>query len=133
MAAPNPLTNPTHGYNVFRPWSLKPAPCPQTCATPNIPLKDWYATYGANAWRLEEFQHYWGNATFDDAGTSEAMQFLLRLYVERHDPRYLPPLRRALSFVLDSQYPIGGWPQRWPRGRSGTAPGWPAPGPMPKP
>jgi hypothetical protein len=43
VAAPNPLTNPTHGYNVFRPWSLKPAPCPQTCATPNIPLKDWYA------------------------------------------------------------------------------------------
>ena len=29
-------------------------------------LKDWYATVGKNGWRLEEFQHYWGNATFDD-------------------------------------------------------------------
>ncbi|MDF7777144.1 pectate lyase [Sphingomonas sp. AOB5] len=76
--------------------------------------KQWYATIGKNAWRLEEFQHDWGNATFDDAGTSEAMQFLLRLYVERHDPKYLPPLKKALNFVLDSQYPIGGWPQRWP-------------------
>jgi len=76
--------------------------------------KQWYATIGRNAWRLEEFQHDWGNATFDDAGTSEAMQFLLRLYVEKHDPKYLPPLRKALQFVLDSQYPIGGWPQRYP-------------------
>lgn len=74
----------------------------------------WYATIGKNAWRLEEFQHYWGNATFDDAGTSEAMQFLLRLYVEKHDPKYLPPLQKALNFVLNSQYPNGGWPQRAP-------------------
>jgi hypothetical protein len=41
-AGTSPLQNPTHGYDVFRPWSLKPAACPGTCATPNIPLKDWY-------------------------------------------------------------------------------------------
>ncbi|TGX56070.1 pectate lyase [Sphingomonas gei] len=76
--------------------------------------KRWYDTIGKNAWRLEEFQHDWGNATFDDAGTSESMQFLLRLYVEKHDPKYLPALQKALNFVLDSQYPIGGWPQRFP-------------------
>jgi len=35
----------THGYNVFRPWSLDPAPCPGICALPNIPLKDWYHQY----------------------------------------------------------------------------------------
>jgi len=77
-------------------------------------MKDWYATYGQNAWRMEEFQHYWGNATFDDAGTSEAMQFLLRLYVEKRDPKWRPALEKALNFVLESQYPIGGWPQRYP-------------------
>ena len=55
-----------------------------------------------------------GNATFDDAGTSEASQFLLRLYTEKRDPRYRPAVDRALRFVLDSQYPIGGWPQRFP-------------------
>src|SRR3954471_5589645 len=41
-APPSPLTNPTHGYDVFRPWSLKPAPCPGTCSTPLVPLKKWY-------------------------------------------------------------------------------------------
>lgn len=76
--------------------------------------RDWYETLGKNAWRMEEFQHDWGNATFDDAGTSEAMQFLLRLYVEKRDPRWKPPLERAIGFVLESQYPVGGWPQRWP-------------------
>lgn len=76
--------------------------------------KRWYDTIGRNAWRLEEFQHYWGNATFDDAGTSEAMQFLLRLYVEKKDERYRPALDKAIDFVLESQYPIGGWPQRFP-------------------
>jgi hypothetical protein len=38
----SPLTNPTHGYNVFRPWSLKPAPCPGMCTTPLVNLKTFY-------------------------------------------------------------------------------------------
>jgi hypothetical protein len=42
VAPPSPLTDPTHGYDVFRPWSLKPAPCPTRCTTPNVPLKKWY-------------------------------------------------------------------------------------------
>lgn len=77
-------------------------------------LRDWYATIGKHGWRLEEFQHYWGNATFDDAGTAESAKFLLRLYVEKRDPRYKPALDKAIQFVLDSQYPIGAWPQRFP-------------------
>ena len=76
--------------------------------------REWYRTIGRNAWRMEEFQHYADNATFDDAGTSEAMQFLLRLYLEKRDPAYRPALERAVNFVLESQYPIGGWPQRYP-------------------
>jgi len=75
----------------------------------------WYDTIGKNGWRLEEFHHYYGNATFDDAGTSEASQFLLRLYLERRAQRLRAPLERAIRFVLDSQYPNGGWPQRFPR------------------
>ncbi len=77
-------------------------------------LKHWYDTIGRNGWRLEEFHHYYGNATFDDGGTFEASVFLLRLYLEKHDDRYLQPLLRAVAFVLDSQYDIGGWPQRYP-------------------
>lgn len=74
----------------------------------------WYDTIGKNGWRLEEFHHYYGNATFDDAGTSEASQFLLRMYLERRSSRLREPLERAIRFVLDSQYENGGWPQRFP-------------------
>lgn len=77
-------------------------------------LHRWYETTGRNAWRLEEFQHYSDSATFDDAGTAEASQFLLRLYMEKQDERYRPALEKAIRFVLDSQYPMGGWPQRFP-------------------
>ncbi len=77
-------------------------------------LKEWYATIGKNAWRLEEFQHYYGNATFDDSGTAEAAKFLLRLYLEKRDAIYREPFYKAIDFVLNSQYPIGGWPQRFP-------------------
>jgi PelA/Pel-15E family pectate lyase len=77
-------------------------------------LRDWYATVGKNAWRLEEFQHYYGNATFDDQSTTDAAIFLLRLYVEKLDARYKTPVDKAIAFVLASQYPIGGWPQRYP-------------------
>lgn len=77
-------------------------------------LKKWYATIGKSGWRLEEFQHYYGNATFDDKGTMQAAKFLLRMYVEKNDPAYRPALEKAISFVLESQYPIGGWPQRYP-------------------
>lgn len=77
-------------------------------------LRDWYATVGKNAWRLEEFQHYYGNATFDDGSTSDAAKFLLRLYMEKLDAKYRPALQQAINFVIDSQYPIGGWPQRYP-------------------
>ena len=77
-------------------------------------LKEWYNTIGKNGWRLEEFQHYYGNSTFDDDITSDAARFLLRMYLEKLDPTYKPALDKAISFVLKSQYPNGGWPQRYP-------------------
>jgi len=77
-------------------------------------LKSWYATYGQNAWRMEEFHRYYGNATFDDGGTAEASQLLLRLYLEKREAQYRAPLDRAIQFVLDAQYANGGWPQRYP-------------------
>ena len=83
-------------------------------------LRRWYDTIGKNAWRMEEFQHYWGNATFDDAGTAVASQFLLRMYLERREARYLPAVQKAIDFVLNAQFgpeygvANGGWPQRFP-------------------
>lgn len=77
-------------------------------------LKKWYDTIGKNGWRLEEFQHYYGNATFDDDVSSDAARFLLRMYLEKMDPSYKYSLDRAINFIMESQYPVGGWPQRFP-------------------
>ena len=77
-------------------------------------LKAWYNTIGKNGWRLEEFQHYYGNDTYDDDVTSNAARFLLRMYLEKLDPKYKPALDKAIDFLLKSQYPAGGWPQRYP-------------------
>ena len=77
-------------------------------------LKAWYETIGKNGWRLEEFRHYYGNATYDDLGTISAAKFLLRMYVEKNDPVYRAPLEKVIHFILESQYPVGGWPQRYP-------------------
>ncbi len=81
-------------------------------------LRHWYETIGINGWRLEEFQHYYGNATFDDAGTAVSSQFLLRMYLERRDARFKAALDKAIAFVLDAQFSggvaDGGWPQRFP-------------------
>jgi len=77
-------------------------------------LKQWYSTIGKNGWRLEEFQHYYGNSTFDDDVTSNAARFILRMYLEKMDPKWKPALDKAIDFILESQYPLGGWPQRFP-------------------
>lgn len=83
-------------------------------------LKHWYETIGANGWRLEEFQHYYGNATFDDASTAVASQFLLRMYLEKSDARFLAPVQKAIDFIVNAQFgpafgiADGGWPQRFP-------------------
>ena len=42
---------------------------------------------GLWSWRLEEFQIYYGNATFDDGGTMDAATFLLRMYVEKSNTK----------------------------------------------
>ncbi|MDX3819227.1 MULTISPECIES: pectate lyase [unclassified Streptomyces] len=81
-------------------------------------LRKWYETIGANGWRLEEFQHFYGNATFDDAATSTTAQLILRLQLERPHPKFEASLDRAIRFVVAAQYrggvADGGWPQRFP-------------------
>ena len=77
-------------------------------------LKKWYSTIGKNGWRLEEFQHYYGNDTYDDDVSSDAARFLLRMYLEKLDARFKPALDKAVNFILKSQYANGGWPQRYP-------------------
>jgi PelA/Pel-15E family pectate lyase len=84
-------------------------------------LAEWYATVARNAWRMEEFHLHPDNATFDDACTAEATQFLLRLLVLRPSPELSAAVDKALRFVRQSQYPNGGWPQRFPLGSDYTS------------
>lgn len=77
-------------------------------------LANWYNTIGKNGWRLEEFQHYYGNSTYDDDVTSDAARFILRMYLEKFDPKYKVPLDKAVNFIIKSQFDNGAWPQRYP-------------------
>jgi hypothetical protein len=78
-------------------------------------LEAWYrdtASHFIVGW--EEFRHYYGNCTFDDNVTQGCTRYLMRLYATTLEPAYLAPLKKALNFILISQYPNGGWPQRYP-------------------
>ena len=87
----------------------------------------WYEDVAVNCWGWEEFYHDYGNCTFDDNVTIGAAEYLLDLYRETLDPAYRGPLLKAIDFVLESQYPNGGWPQRYPiRNDRVTDPGYTA-------
>lgn len=77
-------------------------------------LKEWYNTIGKNAWGFEEYYYYYANTTFDDSNTSGPATFLLRLFLQKMDVKYKPALDKAIQLIIDSQYPLGGWPQRYP-------------------
>ncbi len=78
-------------------------------------LKDWYENIVPRyRWPAMEHLHYYGNATYDDDVFVRSAEFLLRMYLENFDPIYKPALDKAIDFVLESQYPVGGWPQRYP-------------------
>jgi PelA/Pel-15E family pectate lyase len=89
-------------------------------------LKTWYEREASRfKWGMEEYRHYYGNATFDDGNTSSATRFLLRFYLTTHDSRYRGPLLKALKFILLAQYPNGAWPQRYPLSHEFTHDGFP--------
>lgn len=77
-------------------------------------VRDWYDKVLSRCWGWEEYYHYYGNCTFDDSVTSGSTQFLMELYMTTLDPKYRTPLLKALDFILESQFPNGAWPQRYP-------------------
>jgi PelA/Pel-15E family pectate lyase len=77
-------------------------------------LKKWYATIGKNAWGWDEYNHYFGTPTFKNGTTTNAARFLLRIYLEKLSPEFKPALDKVIDFILSAQYPLGGWPQRYP-------------------
>lgn len=52
--------------------------------------------------------------TFDNRATTEEMKLLARVHAATGDEKYARSFRRALQYVLDAQFPNGGWPQVYP-------------------
>jgi PelA/Pel-15E family pectate lyase len=54
--------------------------------------------------------------------TTEPLRFLARLYQETGETRFCKAFYRGLDFILEAQYPSGGWPRHYPIvGRDPTA------------
>jgi len=54
--------------------------------------------------------------TFDNGATTDELRFLARLYRATKDDRYRKSFERGLDYILQAQYPTGGWPQFYPPG-----------------
>ncbi|WP_312145083.1 pectate lyase [Brevundimonas sp.] len=52
--------------------------------------------------------------TFDNQATTLPLAFLARVATATGDATYAAAFRRGLDYVLDAQYPNGGWPQYYP-------------------
>lgn len=54
------------------------------------------------------------NTTFDNGATHSQVEFLAKASASEGDPRFRDASLRGLDFMLDAQYPNGGWPQYFP-------------------
>ncbi|PYE50760.1 pectate lyase [Paenibacillus barcinonensis] len=53
--------------------------------------------------------------TFDNDATTSEIRFLTDMYVKTGNPVFKESVRKAIDFILVSQYPSGGWPQVYPK------------------
>jgi len=56
-------------------------------------------------------QHH---ATFDNSTTYTHIEYLAKVYSLTQIPKYKDACLKGISFVLEAQYPNGGWPQYFP-------------------
>jgi pectate lyase len=52
--------------------------------------------------------------TFDNGATTDELRFLARIYGATKDERYAASFAKGLDYILQAQYPNGGWPQSFP-------------------
>jgi len=91
-----------------------------------VGTQEWYDNVASQqAQGMEEWRYNFLNCTFDDGATTEPIMFLLRLYMKTLDPAYKAALDRGLDFIMEAQYPNGGWPQHYPLDDERTPAGFP--------
>lgn len=54
------------------------------------------------------------DTTIDNGATYAEVQFLARVYQATHTDKYKSACLRGIQFLLNAQYPNGGWPQYYP-------------------
>jgi len=52
--------------------------------------------------------------TFDNSATTDELRFLARIFRAVKDDRYLKSFQKGYDYILNAQYPTGGWPQFYP-------------------
>ena len=60
-------------------------------------------------------------ATIDNGATTTEMKFLVNMYVATQDARYYHAFEKGFYYLLEAQYPNGGWPQFYPLRKGATA------------
>jgi PelA/Pel-15E family pectate lyase len=55
--------------------------------------------------------------TFDNRATTDELRILARMYDATKEEQYRAAFDRGLAYILEAQYPNGGWPQFIPPGR----------------
>ena len=68
----------------------------------------------AKARAAVEKQKTEAHTTIDNDATYTQMQFLVRVHALTKDAQYRASFEKGLSFILEAQYPNGGWPQFYP-------------------
>ena len=54
------------------------------------------------------------DSTIDNGATFTQLSFLARVYTAQHQPRHRDGFLQGLDYLLQAQYPNGGWPQFYP-------------------
>jgi PelA/Pel-15E family pectate lyase len=62
----------------------------------------------------EPLGQWHGLSTIDNGCTYGEIRLLARIHNATQDPALRPAIEKGIDFLLQAQYPSGGWPQRWP-------------------
>ena len=55
-----------------------------------------------------------GHTTIDNSATYTQMDYLARVYTTTREDRFKEAFQKGLGYLLEAQYPDGGWPQFYP-------------------
>ncbi len=54
------------------------------------------------------------DATIDNSTTYTQLRFLAKIYQATHKEKYLRSFNKGVDYLMEAQYPNGGWPQFYP-------------------